>query len=271
MGLADTAERMTSGMKFLIYRGDRPSESAFALRDSLRAADVAANVNSLGQTRSYRRSIINWGTTNPDLRGRGKVLNLPSAVADSVNKLVAFTKLKEEGVNVPVFATHIDQLTRTDSIVLARTVLRGSGGDGIVVLREDDEPVDAPLYVQYVPKKAEYRVHVAAGKVIFVQQKRKRSGVEQDKNQKLIRNYDNGWVFCPVTFDDIDEAHAVESINAVAALGLDFGAVDIITGKDEKVYVLEVNTAPGLESPQLLAAYAQAFKDVADGVLPSSS
>lgn len=259
--------------KFLIYRGDRLSESAFALRDSLREAGVAANVNSLGQTRSYRRRVINWGTTYPNLQGRGRTLNLPGNVADSINKLVALTKLKEEGVSVPAFSTHIDNLTRTDSIVLARTVLRGSGGDGIVVLRQDDDPVDAPLYVQYVPKIAEFRIHVVAGKAIFAQQKRKKNGVEQDKNQKLIRNFDNGWVFCPVDVTHCTLNHVVvQAIASVAALGLDFGAVDVIVGKDTKAYVLEVNTAPGLESPQLKAAYANAFKELADGsVLPSSS
>lgn len=258
--------------KFLIYRGDRFSESAFALRDSLREAGVAANVNSLGQTRSYRRRIINWGTTYPNLQGRGRTLNLPGNVADSINKLVALTKLKEEGVNVPSFSTSIDNLNRTDSIVLARTNLRGSGGAGIVVLRETDDVVEAPLYVQYIPKQAEYRVHVVAGKAIFAQQKRKRNGVEQDKNQKLIRNHDNGWVFCVANHHDLEE-YGEEALASVQALGLDFGAVDLIIGRDDdKVYILEVNTAPGLESPQLKAAYANAFKELADGsVLPSSS
>jgi glutathione synthase/RimK-type ligase-like ATP-grasp enzyme len=258
--------------KFLIYRGDRFSDSAFALRDALREANVPANVNALGTARRYRRRIINWGTTYPNLQGRGRTLNRPDNVADSINKLVALTKLKEEGVNVPSFSTSIDNLNRTDSIVLARTNLRGSGGAGIVVLREADDVVEAPLYVQYVPKTAEYRYHVVAGKVVFVQQKRKRGGVEQDKNQKLIRNYDNGWVFCPV-LDQSPEDISREAINAVAALGLDFGAVDLIIGRDDfKPYVLEVNTAPGLESPQLKAAYAQAFKELASGiVLPSSS
>lgn len=257
--------------KFLIYRGDRVSESAFALRDSLREAGVAANVNSLGQTRSYRRRIINWGTTYPNLQGRGRTLNLPGNVADSINKLVALTKLKEEGVNVPSFSTSIDNLNRTDSIVLARTNLRGSGGAGIVVLREADDVVEAPLYVQYVPKQAEYRVHVVAGRTIWIQEKRKRNGVEQDKNQKLIRNHANGWVFCNVT--DGRPCGADLAVQAVKALGLDFGAVDLIIGRDDnRAYVLEVNTAPGLESPQLKAAYANAFKELADGsVLPSSS
>ena len=37
---------------------------------------------------------------------------------------------------------------------------------------------------------------------------------------------------------------------AVDALGLDFGAVDIILGADGRYSVLECNSAPGVESPR---------------------
>ena len=47
---------------------------------------------------------------------------------------------------------------------------------------------------------------------------------------------------------------------AVAALSLDFGAVDIIT-KGTDVYVLEVNTAPGL-CPITLNWYARQFANL---------
>ncbi len=47
--------------------------------------------------------------------------------------------------------------------------------------------------------------------------------------------------------------------HAVSALGLDFGAADIIQDKHGKLYVLEVNTAPGLTSDDGVAVYANAF------------
>ena len=53
-------------------------------------------------------------------------------------------------------------------------------------------------------------------------------------------------------------------IDAVSALGLDFGAVDIIEDADGKLYVLEVNTAPGLEG-QTLTLMAEALKELIDG------
>jgi D-alanine-D-alanine ligase-like ATP-grasp enzyme len=48
------------------------------------------------------------------------------------------------------------------------------------------------------------------------------------------------------------------SVEAVAALGLDFGAVDIIEDKEGNFYVLEINTAPGLEG-HTVTSYAKAF------------
>jgi D-alanine-D-alanine ligase-like ATP-grasp enzyme len=50
------------------------------------------------------------------------------------------------------------------------------------------------------------------------------------------------------------------SISAVNTLGLDFGAVDLIVAKDGRVYVLEVNTAPGIEGITL-EKYVKAFQN----------
>ncbi|MNV71557.1 Ribosomal protein S6--L-glutamate ligase [compost metagenome] len=51
------------------------------------------------------------------------------------------------------------------------------------------------------------------------------------------------------------------AVDACEVLGLDFGAVDVALGKDGKVYVFEVNTAPGIEGT-CLEAYVNAFKEV---------
>jgi glutathione synthase/RimK-type ligase-like ATP-grasp enzyme len=52
------------------------------------------------------------------------------------------------------------------------------------------------------------------------------------------------------------------AIRTVEILGLDFGAVDIIWNKkQDRYYVLEVNTAPGLEG-ETVVRYANAFKEL---------
>jgi glutathione synthase/RimK-type ligase-like ATP-grasp enzyme len=50
----------------------------------------------------------------------------------------------------------------------------------------------------------------------------------------------------------------VTNFDSALALGLDFGAVDIIQDDGGNFYVLEVNTAPGLEG-QTIKSYAEGF------------
>lgn len=209
--------------------------------------------------RQYR-CLINWGNTDPVVAARApfRVLNQPSAVALAVDKLVSLRALQQAGVRVPEFTTTLAD-DRGRDVWLARTNLRGSGGDGIVVVRRGEPVPAAPLYVKYVPKLEEYRVHVVDGHIVFIQQKRRVRDNEQTDDEKLIRNHANGWVFCPVT--DGRACGQDLAINAVAALGLDFGAVDLIIGRDDRLaYILEVNTAPGIESPTLAAAYKEEFR-----------
>jgi glutathione synthase/RimK-type ligase-like ATP-grasp enzyme len=63
------------------------------------------------------------------------------------------------------------------------------------------------------------------------------------------RNFRNGFEFQPVT--NISRISSLGN-SALDAIGLDFGAVDILVGMDNQVYVLEVNTAPGV-----LASHAE--------------
>jgi glutathione synthase/RimK-type ligase-like ATP-grasp enzyme len=202
--------------------------------------------------------VVNWGnpttlTVSPNV----KVYNAPSYIAHASNKLTAFQIMSQGGVRVPEFVTE----TPDKGMWLARTILAGSCGDGIVVVREKDENKQkAPLYTKYIKKSDELRIHVAFGKAIFVQFKKKQGAAEQTPDQKLIRNHDNGWVFCPRPVADAPKDSVEQALLAVSSLKLDFGAVDIVISKDDGMpYVLEVNTAPGIESPTLAEAYQTAF------------
>lgn len=236
----------------------RPSEGAQAVNAMFGNNSRLTRLDPVPQQYT---TVINWGNTSPiHTGGRNvRVLNKPSAIAVAVDKLRALTALRDGGVRVPDFGTTYPAGTR--DMYLARTVLGGSGGAGIVVIRPGDAVARAPLYTKYVRKTMEMRIHVAFGRAIFLQLKLRERDNEQTADQKLIRNHENGWVFAPRPIEGpILEAAAAEAVKAVAALGLDFGAVDIIIGKSDVLpYVLEVNTAPGIQSPTLKEAYQQAF------------
>ena len=248
-------------MSNIIVRTSGPSNGARALVTKLRELGRTAFTST--RLAGFRRSstVINWGSTLP-LTALTPV-NGPEAVALAIDKLDTFRLLLANGVSIPKFTTQdgVEDIDR-DGIWLARTRLRASGGEGIVVLRKDDEIVPAPLYVKYVPKLLEYRVHVfnqVGGSDTYVQQKLRHNGAEQTKDEALLRNHANGWVFAKPTAAVPDDVLS-EAIAAVEYLGLDFGAVDVIVGRDDgKAYVLEVNTAPGLQGDTTLKFYAEAI------------
>lgn len=208
------------------------------------------------------KTVINWGNGSlPDQVEACNVINKPEAVNKAGNKLLAFQALKEnENVNIPDFTEDADVATEwlADGIVVARTVLRGHSGNGIVLCEQDDDLVDAPLYVKYVKKTQEYRVHVVQGKVIDQQRKARKKDVEDEDVNWKIRNHDNGFIFMREGVD-LPEVALEQASLAIDALGLDFGAVDLIYNeKQDKYYVLEVNTAPGLTGTTL-DNYKEAF------------
>lgn len=170
-------------------------------------------------------------------------------------------------VNIPEWTTDFDLAdtwVMNGKDVLARTILTGHSGAGIKFL-EPASKIVAPLYVQYKKKRHEYRVHFFKNKdgsyqVIDVTQKKKRKGAENLDTK--IRNHKNGWVYAR---EDIVEPQDLrqQALLTANAVDLDFGAVDLIWNeKENKSYVLEVNTAPGLVGTTL-EQYCQAFlKDI---------
>ena len=209
--------------------------------------------------------IINWGNSElPNwmpiaMKRDSQFINDPTAVYIASNKLTCLRTLREEGVTIPLFETDIKEaeaLFLNSRRVYCRTLLRACGGKGIVVAEKPEDLVKAPLYTCGIDKKRkEYRVHVFCNEVIDYVQKRKMSDEHIEERgfefSSIIRNHDNGWVFARTDVALPDNV-AVSALSTIEALGLDFGAVDIIVReKDPTAYVLEVNTAPGLEGTTL--------------------
>ena len=258
-------------MRPIIYPYKFGSRSARALSEALRArGHRAKRVRSNGNYRPYRNHlIINWGNSEMEQWDNNTVptwMNNPLVVTNASNKLHALRAMHEAGVQVPEFTTSIADVraTELDHVLwVCRTKLQGHSGDGIVMHTTDpEEPIpEAPLYVKYVKKADEYRVHVFGGQVIDIQQKRRRRETPDDEVDYKVRNHANGWNFCRADVDT-DPSISEQAIRATNALGLDFGAVDIIWNEHYKAaYVLEVNTAPGLEGTTV-TKYVEAIERI---------
>lgn len=230
---------------------------------SAKALSLALNIRRSKGEREFkpRSTVVNWGNGKIIPRGRGlRILNRPDAVATASNKLSTFRILQKLGVPTVEFTTsrrEAEEWIDENTPVYARQKLTGSSGEGIVVLQYGDRFVDAPMYTKGFIKTHEYRVHVVDGKVIDFTKKRRREGTPEENS--LIKNLENGWVFCRDNVKLPNKVRAA-SLAAVSGMGLDFGAVDILySEKQDMARILEVNTAPGLEGTTL-ERYTEAIR-----------
>jgi len=209
--------------------------------------------------------IINWGGTNLPMEHQKyarQILNEPLCIRRVSNKLTFFDQAHPVCRTVPHFTDK--GLVQTQLVagkkVMARTLLNGHSGKGIVLIEKEVDIVDAPLYTVYIPKKFEFRIHIVNSDVVDIQRKIKRPDFKGEVDWH-IRNHSGGFIYvrngvrdlCPQ--DCIDQA-----LLAMDAVDLQFGAVDVIYNeKDSKAYVLEINSAPGLEGTTV-KLYADALR-----------
>lgn len=253
-------------MRVFVYPYKVGSDSARKMADGLEGTILYPNSPYTPRPTDL---VINWGNAKKPVWNHTipKFLNPLGSVSISSNKLSSFNKFKENNVSCPDFSTKKEDALSwlKTSGVFARTVLNGHSGEGIIsVAKGATELPDAPLYVKYKPKNKEYRVHVCQGEVIDVQEKRRRTNFTEKVNNQ-IRSFKNGWVFCR---EDVVVGSGLmnEANKAVKALGLDFGAVDIIyNGHEDKYYVLEVNTAPGMEG-ETMFTYVCSFLNIMEAL-----
>lgn len=210
--------------------------------------------------------VIGWGSPRtPEwwhlLPPNTPFLNQPRFVLMAGNKLEAFHKFAAANIRTPEWTTNQNEARQwiaEGQTVVCRALLSSHSGKGITVASTLDQIIPAPLYTKYKKKKHEYRVHVFQGQVIDVQAKRRRKDYAGEVNS-LVRSYHTGWVYCR---ENLVEPQGIRelAIAATAALNLDFCAVDIIWNQHENLcYVLEVNTAPGLEGTTL-SKYVEAIR-----------
>ncbi len=206
--------------------------------------------------------VVNWGCVR--LRfDYYSVLNADLRIAAS--KVVAYAALEHAGIAHPyMFADAEAAMTCGQPFLGRRDGL--SGGRGIVVYQEGQKPASHDFYTQLIACRREYRLHVFNDHIIAIQKK-----LIADA-RSIIHNHDNG-----VTFQHIpDQAFNIGTnttreikdmaINAVRAVNLDFGAVDFIQEQGtNKLYVLEVNTAPGIRTDSIYNAYLAAFRLYVEG------
>lgn len=210
--------------------------------------------------------VVNWGSSNMPNFENCIVLNDPKAVQTASDKLKFFEAMKDK-VQIPEFTTDSKeamQWLQDGAVVVARQTLNGHSGAGIYIINEFTEWKNYnhngfKVYTKYVRKADEFRIHVFNGAVIDMQRKAMKKGYLGQPNFK-IRTHQHGFVF--VREDCNPDLQVLEqALLAVEHTGLDFGAVDVVWNNYyKKAYVLEINTAPGLEG-QTVSTYMKAIEE----------
>lgn len=262
-------------MGLIIHPHNRFSHGARELKRAIRKLGVKVWLSHQGNTPNENDVILNWGdSTAAFLMGHRKIINRPDQVRLCTNKLRFF----QHCVNGVVPWTTDKKEAEKWQQGYARLRLEGSAGEGIVCWNKKDkddnhEVPDARLYTRRVHPLREYRLHVVQDlmgnfKVLDAQCKVfQKTKDEPAPKSWAVRSHDNGFVFVrnlPPSNEVCEEVLKFVDKNLPE---LDFGAVDVIVGKDGRVFVLEINTAPGMEG-ETINHYAEYFKMRYDSLQP---
>lgn len=269
-----------------------PSNTINDLKDAIQSAltgtgHTVVKVRRTGSTFRGRSGdlFVNYGSSGLDLSlaGNATLLNHPTNIGQASNKVNAFQVFQNASVKTVDWTTSrqtAETWVSQGEVVYCRTVLQGHSGEGIQICSSSDVTdiggiphsnvlPRAPLYTKAITaQRREFRVHVMNGVVTYVQQKRRRDNYREDgQYSNVVRNHSTGWIYATQNAEVNNEAIS-ESLKAIAALGLYYGAVDVITRGNE-AWVLEVNTAPGMTGTNL-ETYASNFVRILNGQSPEA-
>jgi hypothetical protein len=204
------------------------------------------------------QGLIRWGSGKavPFIASQG-TLNWASSLRAYQNRLEQLMMLYAGGVQVPEFHSKLPEAP-----LLGPCIARDFGppktqtGGHAITYYPLQVKVGGKhdMYMEFIPKARQFRVHVIRG------QMRVRELIPDNPNsyELPIWNLDNGFTY-RIPQDDVPPTVIPIAVQAISALNLDFGAVDIVTISNH-AWVLEVNTAPGL-CDSTLAWYARRFAE----------
>lgn len=199
----------------------------------------------------FEGAVIRWDSRAP--AEADKTFNTWEAVKLSRNK--ALSRLKMEGLCPPTWNT-LDALSYP-CIMRPR---RHFAAKKFFICKDRTSARKAAKACRkgwyaspIVDKKLEYRVFVFNGYALKVVRR------HHPQQEQVAWNIANGGVSTRLLRESWPIPAVQAAITAGDKLGLEWYAADVIVDKDEKPYVLELNTAPGLQRPQTLKTLVKVF------------
>ena len=229
---------------FYIYPFRYECDNAIMLRNRLKGQRIKLQDSQY----KYKKGdvIVNWG--NSKCPSYPTIVNHPRSVGFAVDKLVAFDILRNSHlptVSITRNRAVAQMWLEQNFLVLGRSKIKGNNGQGIEFFDGKNCP-NAKFYTKYLQDCNEYRVNVYKNEIISVRVKERDPKLPKEDNP--IRSGNNGYFFKPAK--TVQEPVVEVAKEAIAALGLDFGGVDVLETINN-VYILEINTAPELQGPAM--------------------
>lgn len=172
-----------------------------------------------------------------------------------LNSVEQLSALVEAGVPCVEFTTELAtarEWVRAGELVFGRELVHTRGKD--IVGPKHKAWRHKEFWTKVVRDVAqEWRVHIFKGRSIA---RGLKVQVEEPWRVLPVRNRGNGWRM--IHTEDPPEVVRETARAAVAAVGYDFGAVDLLLREGGEVVVLEINTAPGLDE-YTASAYVKAI------------
>lgn len=199
--------------------------------------------------------IIRWGSRIEFDQTGFISYNNSKALKLASNKKLARLKMLEKGVRVPRVITpeNYDEINPTK--IIARPLQHSKGKNFVVLVGKQqflNHYREGWYYSEFINKEREFRVHVVLGKVLACLEKPQ--GDSEAWNRAV-----NHEAFTLMEWGDVRKDISYQACLACEALNLDLGGVDVMWYED-KAYVIEVNTAPTLNSsPHVTTKYAKVF------------
>ena len=161
--------------KTFLYPYKQNSQSCKNLATTLQAKIIKLTNNLYKHKPTHQ--VINWGNSTPP-----EFTSLNKHTQDASNKLLSFQRFRDANLSIPPWTTDIEEAkTWLPETVFARTLLTGHSGVGIVEFTGTEQ---APLYVKYIKKRHEYRIHVVKDHIIDIQQKKRKTGTNSTKEKQ---------------------------------------------------------------------------------------
>jgi glutathione synthase/RimK-type ligase-like ATP-grasp enzyme len=210
--------------------------------------------------------VIRFGTIKT-LPGSFAEVNNISAISKAIDKIKTRTILQEHEIRTPK-TWQVSEVEDINSLPLPliaqpRFHFGGNGLEFIDTIESinnyiNNHDCSNSYFSEYINKKRELRVFVTHGMCLTVFEKIP----PENTNCTVWNRHISNCKFVPIRQNEWPKFTVKKCIKAVEVLGLDFGAVDVMIGRENtpKYYILEINTSPGLTGTYSQTKMASYFK-----------